>query len=1462
MRSRLKWRGGLGLVIIIMLGIPSGITIAQPWPGACCYPDGTCADDQPVDVCLSDGGYPLGAGTNCESVTCDMTKWVQPPVSAYPERVYLGWNEISDWWYGPVVADDWICNTNDPVTDVHWWGSFLEWTSPDLPPMMPTHFHILIWSNDPNSAGLPPRPGRVIHEILCYNYSVEFAGWDYDPRLDRYEACFKFEQDLLPQEYFYQSTNSGLYWITIAACYNGEPTMHPWGWKARPHYQPTRQGLSGALLVWDPIQPVLGSQFVAGDPIVFPDPNTPWDMSFELTSQSVEPTWKWVQDPELTPLGLDVMNFAFPPLPMTTWLADDWLCTSTGPINEIVVYGSWLEDRIPLNPTGTHGNFTLAILTDIPANQSPTGYSMPGEILWMGEFGPMSGRPYLADFWAEAPEQYFDPTQNVIVGPDTAVWRYSFPVDLAEPFVQEEGTIYWLAVVNWDPDENQVIDFNDLNYQYGWKTSPTHWNDNAVFSMFGDQFMLPSPPDWFELYTPPGHPTPGTVIDLAFELVGSSGEPYTKWSQMPEPFMPPDAYHGWDEYSVECMYQTAADDWRCETTDPVTDVHWWGSYIGWGQPWPPEIMPSRFVLGIWTDQPADPNDPLSFSHPATCRWVYDCTDFTYTFAGWDFDPRDPNVPPEATFFFTCDLPEDKWFWQDPNDNIYWLSIGAVYDFIDPNHPFGWKTRPRDISSTAPDDAVVMWSLPCPLAPGMQWPGGGPLWFPTPADSWDLTFVLTTEPQPVSDLVVCEPQPPTHPPDYWYDVTPGDPFGRCDFHVRVYDPNPANYTNIVYPYMPNATWNFAVHEVSPGVWWASWWDPNCANPIAGGTYRFGFTNPNNRRWGDWTTTIGGSADPHDSVFDSSANHTADPDGYGYRVHVPVPEPEHVKWAQPPPGDTLGFDAISDLWLHEPLPGIKYEQVPDPNNGGYHAHDGPGSQLIVADDWICEGGTVTDLHWWGAIEQPGSGIAGFRLSIHQTSAFVPCQPAEPADRLWMIPINQIQVMPTGQFNNVGLEIVYYSWDIPQSDWYPQQPGLTYWFDVSAYSNDANFPCLWTWQQAGTQFQINCWPVWKDIPGVPDWHVLDGANMAFRITSVDFAPREVNKVVADDFVSDGRPISAIRWWGSYWDERFAPEFPDGLFEVDGWLLSFHHNIPTPGAPACPPDIANDPPPTVIGLYFAPVEAVQIVPLDMVDCLGHPVYEYKVNLAACCLLCAQPDPRDDTFPALPDVFAETAGSAYWLDIQAVVGGRWEPGVDPSCSFFYTDHIPSNLDPNGHFWGWHTSHADVMPSALNESCTGKVYYPVPTLPPWCPDYGEWMKQPWLCPLGPLPVHQAFELITPDPNGVQACCLASASCYEVPPLDCVFLLGGKPMGPGTSCTPHPCVPCLGDANCDGFVNWRDIDFFVAGQNDNETAWRAMFTPPDPRCPFANLDCNQDNYVNWRDIDPFVSLQNTACPPPQ
>ena len=97
-----------------------------------------------------------------------------------------------------------------------------------------------------------PSIGTVeLREVICRNFTFEFVGWDYDPRSRTYEACFRFDQILMPEEYFYQESTHGIYWISIAAGTDtGVWPEHPWGWKSRP-----RVFGDDAVLIFEPVQP-------------------------------------------------------------------------------------------------------------------------------------------------------------------------------------------------------------------------------------------------------------------------------------------------------------------------------------------------------------------------------------------------------------------------------------------------------------------------------------------------------------------------------------------------------------------------------------------------------------------------------------------------------------------------------------------------------------------------------------------------------------------------------------------------------------------------------------------------------------------------------------------------------------------------------------------------------------------------------------------------------------------------------------------------------------------------------------------------------------------------------------------------------------------------------------------------------------------------------------------------------
>jgi len=155
-----------------------------------------------------------------------------------------------------------------------------------------------------------------------------------------------------------------------------------------------------------------------------------------------------------------------------------------------------------------------------------------------------------------------------------------------------------------------------------------------------------------------------------------------KWSQPPQPATPP-CYYGWDEGSI-CWEsgQTVADDWMCTNSDPITHVRWWGSFYRWKQaaPLPHPEMPIHFHILFWTDVPADPENPDSFSHPGSAIHEIQASTYAYTcqFQQWEFDPHTSEY--EAYFVFDSELDRSEWFFPEPTSEttVYWISITACY----------------------------------------------------------------------------------------------------------------------------------------------------------------------------------------------------------------------------------------------------------------------------------------------------------------------------------------------------------------------------------------------------------------------------------------------------------------------------------------------------------------------------------------------------------------------------------------------------------------------------------------------------------------------------------------------------------------------------------------------------------------------------------------------------------------
>jgi len=220
---------------------------------------------------------------------------------------------------------------------------------------------------------------------------------------------------------------------------------------------------------------------------------------------------KWEQLPDLEPTGMDVYGMD------ELVLASDFLCRTTGPIKEIHVWGSWYHDEFPGDPREVA--FTLSIHADIPAEQSPTGYSVPGELIcnlydfMPGEFEvrewPTSGE---GEGWYHPAQQHYE------YPGDFMIWEYIFTLpDDYHQLCFQEGTeqapvVYWLDV------QARNIE-GQSPFLWGWKTTPLElqWNDNSVWSFHPEPVVDPG--EWMELYYPPEHIAyPQAPVDLAFAI--------------------------------------------------------------------------------------------------------------------------------------------------------------------------------------------------------------------------------------------------------------------------------------------------------------------------------------------------------------------------------------------------------------------------------------------------------------------------------------------------------------------------------------------------------------------------------------------------------------------------------------------------------------------------------------------------------------------------------------------------------------------------------------------------------------------------------------------------------------------------------------------------------------------------------------------------------------------------------
>jgi hypothetical protein len=214
-------------------------------------------------------------------------------------------------------------------------------------------------------------------------------------------------------------------------------------------------------------------------------------------------------------------------------------------------------------------------------------------------------------------------------------------------------------------------------------------------------------------------------IFVCMLLIGSVNIALADWSegdgykmhfpQLPDPY-------GWD---VDFHDWMLGDDWECTETGPVSDIHFWISWI------------DDIVMDIpWVKVSIYSNDPGPPSKPLELLWSYTFNEGQFIIAGpWNGDqgwywPYGEFIENNHIHYWQINIPEIEEPFIQEAGTIYWLVIQMPY--YDPPFAVGWKTSVNHFM-----DAAV-------------WGGPGdwqPIHDPITGDIIDFAFVITTEEEP-------------------------------------------------------------------------------------------------------------------------------------------------------------------------------------------------------------------------------------------------------------------------------------------------------------------------------------------------------------------------------------------------------------------------------------------------------------------------------------------------------------------------------------------------------------------------------------------------------------------------------------------------------------------------------------------------------------------------------------------
>ena len=112
-------------------------------------------------------------------------------------------------------------------------------------------------------------------------------------------------------------------------------------------------------------------------------------------------------------------------------------------------------------------------------------------------------------------------------------------------------------------------------------------------------------------------------------------------------------------------------------------------------------------------------------------WQYNIHQYDQVLIGYDHNKRTGAL--ESVFHYSARIPESAQFCQNSYEEVYWISIVAIYRYYqDPVHPWGWTNHQHVFNDDAVADSAIV---------PQQWQELRI----SAEESMDMSFILFTDP---------------------------------------------------------------------------------------------------------------------------------------------------------------------------------------------------------------------------------------------------------------------------------------------------------------------------------------------------------------------------------------------------------------------------------------------------------------------------------------------------------------------------------------------------------------------------------------------------------------------------------------------------------------------------------------------------------------------------------------------